>query len=108
MSDPGSYRPNVEVQAFKDEDPVTVVLEESIPDYPSESQLDAVGRDNIAHLTGHMRREGYLDREDVERMKQEVADIVDEAVSFATNSPEPDIRAAWRALYSNRGQEVLI
>ncbi|WP_457665951.1 thiamine pyrophosphate-dependent enzyme [Thiolapillus sp.] len=108
MSDPGSYRPNVEVQAFKDEDPVTVVLEESIPDYPSESQLDAVGRDNIAHLTGHMRREGYLDREDVERMKQEVADIVDEAVSFATNSPEPDMQAAWRALYSNRGQEVLI
>ncbi|HEC06725.1 MAG TPA: pyruvate dehydrogenase (acetyl-transferring) E1 component subunit alpha [Thiolapillus brandeum] len=108
MSDPGSYRPNVEVQAFKDEDPVTVVLEESIPDYPSESQLDAVGRDNIAHLTGHMRREGYLEMEDVERMKKDVADIVDQAVSFALNSPEPDLQAAWRALYSNRGEEVLI
>ena len=108
MSDPGSYRPNVEVQAFKDEDPVTVVLEESIPDYPSESQLDAVGRDNIAHLTGHMRREGYLEMEDVERMKKDVADIVDQAVSFALNSPEPDLQAAWQALYSNRGEEVLI
>ncbi len=104
MSDPGSYRPNVEVQAFKDEDPVTVVLEESIPDYPSESQLDAVGRDNIAHLTGHMRREGYLEMEDVERMKKDVADIVDQAVSFALNSPEPALPAMESEAKAGRPQ----
>ncbi|WP_041070710.1 thiamine pyrophosphate-dependent enzyme [Thiolapillus brandeum] len=108
MSDPGSYRPNVEVQAFKDEDPVTVVLEESIPDFPTESQLEALGRDNIVHLTGHMRQQGYLEMEDVTRMKGEISKLVDKAVDFALNSPEPDMHDAWRALYCNRGQEVLI
>ncbi len=108
MSDPGSYRPNVEVQAFKDEDPVTVVLEESIPDYPSEKHLNAIGHDNIAHLTGHLSREGYAQAEDVERMKREVAAIVENAVQFALQSPEPEMADAWRALQCNRGEEVLL
>jgi pyruvate dehydrogenase E1 component alpha subunit len=108
MSDPGSYRPKVEVQAFKDEDPVTVVLEESIPDYPTQEQLDAVGSDNITHLAGHLHREGYAQPEDIVVMKKQNAELVEQAVRYALQSPEPNMDAAWQALNCNRGSEVLI
>ncbi len=108
MSDPGSYRPKVEVQAFKDEDPVTIVLEESIPNYPTEEQIHAVGKDNIAHLTGHLHREGYMQPEDVVLMKKEADKTVNHAVDYAQQSPEPSMEDAWKALNCNRGKEVLI
>lgn len=108
MSDPGSYRPQVEVQAFRDEDPVTVVLEESIPDYPTREQLDAIGPDNITHLTGHLHREGYAQPEDIVLMKNQIAVLVEQAVQYALQSPEPDMNAAWQALTCNRGNEELI
>ncbi len=108
MADPGSYRPKVEVQAFQDEDPVTVVLEETVPDYPSAEHLGAIGKDNIEHLSGHIHREGFLSADQVERMRQEIADTVEKAVQFALNSPEPSMDDALAALHSNRGQEVLI
>ncbi len=108
MSDPGSYRPKVEVQAFKDEDPVTIVLEESIPNYPTEEQIHAVGEDNIAHLTGHLHREGYIQPEGVILMKKEADKTVNHAVEYAQQSPEPGMEDAWKALNCNRGKEVLI
>ncbi|HDK37671.1 MAG TPA: pyruvate dehydrogenase (acetyl-transferring) E1 component subunit alpha [Thiolapillus brandeum] len=108
MSDPGSYRPMVEVQAFKDEDPVTVVLEESIPDYPTEAQLNAIGSDTIVHLSGHLHGEGYIQPEDISVMKKQVTKVVDQAVEYALQSPEPSMDDAWQALRCNRGGEVLI
>ncbi len=108
MADPGSYRPKVEVQAFQDEDPVTLVLEETVPEYPSSDHLKAVGKDNIEHLTRHLHKEDLIKPEELEQIKKSVADTVESAAQFAADSPQPEMDDAWAALYSNRGQEVLI
>ncbi len=108
MADPGSYRPKVEVQAFKDEDPVTVMLQDSIPEYPDAEKISAVGRDNIEHLSNHMHRENLINPQEIQNMKEQVKEIVEQAVQYAAASPEPSMDDAWSALNCNRGQEVLI
>ncbi len=108
MADPGSYRPKVEVQAFQEEDPITVVLEETLPDYPSTEHLNAIGRDNIEHLRKHIHEEGLLGIGEVEQLRREIAEEVEDAVRFASESPEPTMADAFAALNCNRGQEVLI
>ncbi len=108
MADPGSYRPKVEVQAFQEEDPITVVLEETLPDYPSAEHLNAIGRDNIEHLRKHIHEEGLLGIGEVEQLRREIAEEVEDAVRFASESPEPTMADAFAALNCNRGQEVLI
>lgn len=108
MADPGSYRPKVEVQAFVGKDPVTIAVDESIPEYPSVGQIAGAGPDNIGQLAEHIHRKGHMTIDEVEALKKEVAATVDAAVAFASDSPQPTMDDAWESLNCNRGHEVLI
>ena len=109
MADPGSYRPKVEVEAFKDqEDPVAIAIRETLPCYPSADEISAAGPDVINKLCSQMDNLGHLDNRQLEALRSEVAQIVDDAVAFALASPEPTLEDAQAYLNCNRQQEVLI
>ncbi len=109
MADPGSYRPQVEVQWFEaNEDPLKIAIAETVVRYPDEGQIAEAGSDNIDRLRGHLHREGVLTPEELEAMKQAVTEEVEAAVRFAKESPEPTWDDAWAALDCNRHGEVLI
>jgi len=108
MADPGSYRPKVEVQAHQQDDPLLVAIEETLPYYPSSEEIQAAGNDVIKQLSDHMNLEGHLDQTGFDSVSKQIDDIIEDAVQFALNSPEPTMQDAWDALYSNRGEEALI
>lgn len=108
MADPGSYRPQVEVQAFKEKDPLVVAIKETLPEYPSQEQIKAAGPDSIGQLTEHIHAEGHMTRNEIEILKKEVNTTVEDAVAFAEKSPEPTMDDAWESLYCNRRHEELI
>ncbi|HFD79057.1 MAG TPA: pyruvate dehydrogenase (acetyl-transferring) E1 component subunit alpha [Gammaproteobacteria bacterium] len=108
MADPGLYRSKVEVQSFEQEDPITVAIAETVPAYPSQEQIAAAGPDSIARLSEHLNDAGHLSTDQLEAMKAEIGRIVEQAVEFAANSPEPTMADAVAALECNRGTEVLI
>lgn len=108
MADPGSYRPKLEVQAYENEDPVKVAIAETLAAYPSSEQLAAVGVDNIERLQGHLHSGGHLKPEQLAVIKAEVAEVVEAAVRFASDSPEPAQADAEAALNCNRRGEVLV
>jgi pyruvate dehydrogenase E1 component alpha subunit len=107
MADPGSYRPKVELQAFENEDPVKVALAETVAAYPSAAQIAAAGPDNIELLKGHLDSSGHLSSQQLDAIKIEVAEVVEAAVRFASESPEPTLADAEAALNCNRHGEVL-
>ncbi len=109
MADPGSYRPKVELQAFeKGEDPVKIAIAETVATYPSAEQIAAVGSDNIDNLMGGLHSGGHFPPEHLDAMQAEIAAEVEEAVRFASDSPEPTLADAEAALDCNRHGEVLI
>ena len=109
MADPGSYRPKVELQAFeKNEDPVKIAIAEAEAAYPSAEQISAVGRDNITSLTASLRESGHFPPEHLDAMRAEISAEVEEAVRFASDSPEPTLADAQAALDCNRQGEVLV
>ena len=108
MADPGSYRPKVEVQAFENEDPVKVAIAETVPAYPSQAQIAAASADHIGKFAAHLDEAGHLSPEQLEIMKREVAAVVEAAVQFAKESPEPTLEDAIAALNCNRREEMLV
>ncbi|QDU74589.1 Acetoin:2,6-dichlorophenolindophenol oxidoreductase subunit alpha [Bremerella volcania] len=108
MADPGSYRPQIEVRAYASTDPVSAAISEAVPAYPSREQLAGVGRDAIDHVTEHGLGAGHLDPAEVDGIKSEVQQLVQEAVEFAKQSPDPEMAEAWRCLHVNRRNESLI
>ncbi len=108
MADPGNYRPSVEVKAHQQDDPLLVAIEETLPYYPSSEEIQAAGHDVIKQLSDHMNNEGHLDQAGFDSVAKQIDDIIEDAVQFALNSPDPTMQDAWDALYCNRGEEVLI
>ena len=109
MADPGTYRPKVEVQAFEErDDPILVAISETMPRYPTAEEIAASGPDSISTMTDHLHRQGRLADDTVARLQQEVEAIVEDAVQFALQSPEPGMEDARAALDCNRGAEVLV
>lgn len=109
MADPGSYRPKVEVQAFENsEDPLKIAIAETMSTYPSIEQITAAGTNNITQLTDSLNKSGHLLDEHLDAMKAEISVIVEDAVNFAEQSPEPTLEDAQAALDCNRHGEVLI
>jgi len=109
MADPGNYRPQVEVQWFEaNEDPLKIAIAETVTSYPDEVQMAAVGDDNIERLQRDLHQGGILTMQQLEGLKREVAEEVEEAVRFATESPDPSWEDAWAALNCNRHDEELI
>ena len=103
MADPGSYRPKVELQAFEqNEDPLKVAIAETVSGYPSREEIAAAGTDNIERLSER------LAQDQLAAMQQEVDELVEAAVQFALESPEPTMADAESALNCNRRGEVLL
>lgn len=109
MADPGSYRPKVELQAFEQsEDPIKIAIAETVAAYPTAEQIVAAGSDNIERLADHLGQSGLINPEQLEAMKREVEEVVEDAVKFALDSPEPTMSDAEAALNCNRKGEVLM
>jgi pyruvate dehydrogenase E1 component alpha subunit len=108
MADPGTYRPAVEVKAYKAWDPISAAIREVEFRYPTQAELAKVGPDNIGHLTAHMVEAGHLAEADIEKLKKEVQAVVEDAAQFASQSPQPTMEAAWAHMNCNRRHEVLI
>ncbi|VAX12751.1 Acetoin dehydrogenase E1 component alpha-subunit [hydrothermal vent metagenome] len=108
MADPGSYRPRIEVQAYKNDDPVTLAINETLPVYPDREQIAAAGPDNIGKLATYLDEAGHLPSKRLDTIKEQVKETVEQAVQFALDSPEPQMADAQACLDCNRGLEVLI
>jgi len=108
MADPGSYRPRSEVSAYAERDPLKTVIREAEFGYPTSEEIAAAGPDVIAQLINHPSAIDHFDEQHIERIKQEVEAVVDDAVQFAQQSPQPTMDDAWASLYCNRRHETLI
>jgi len=82
MADAGAYRPRAEVEAYEQVGPLRRL----------EQDLSAIGLDNSS----------------MQQLRDEVEQIVEEAVAFAEASPAPIMAQAWDALNANRRHEILI
>jgi pyruvate dehydrogenase E1 component alpha subunit len=108
MADPGTYRPAVELKAYQAHDPVSAAIRNLEFSYPSPEELAAAGPDNISRLTQHMVDAGHVHEAEVEAIRKDVQQAVDDAVTFALDSAQPSMDAAWQAMRCNRHLEVLI
>jgi pyruvate dehydrogenase E1 component alpha subunit len=108
MADPGTYRPAVELKAHQAWDPLTQATRELELRYPTPDELAEVGRDNIKLFADHLIDGEHVVEEEVEEMKADVAKIVDDAVSFALQSPQPSMDAALGHFNGNSRHEVLM
>jgi pyruvate dehydrogenase E1 component alpha subunit len=108
MADPATYRPAVEAKAYQAIDPVSIGTRELEYRYPTAAELAAVGPDNIGRLTEHMIAAGHLREAEVAKIRKDVEAAVEDAVRFATESAQPTMDDAWRHLFCNRRDEVLV
>ena len=107
MADSGSYRPRSEVNAHVEYDPVKTVVNEVEFGYPTPAEITAAGPDVIAQLVGHPSAIEHLDEQQVASIRQDVEQVVEDAVQFALQSPQPSLEDAWSSLYCNRRHEML-
>ena len=108
MADPGSYRPRSEVNAHVEYDPVKTIINEAEFGYPTPAQIAAAGPDLIAELVGHPSAIDHFDEQHINKVEQEITRVVEDAVQFALQSPQPDMQDAMSSLNCNRRDEVLI
>src|SRR5947209_2572476 len=57
-------------------------------------------RDAILSLAGHLKKQKMLTDEDVQRIDEEVTAQVEDAVTFAEESPDPDPKDLYRDVYA--------
>ncbi|RLA03345.1 MAG: pyruvate dehydrogenase (acetyl-transferring) E1 component subunit alpha, partial [Gammaproteobacteria bacterium] len=107
MADPGSYRPRSELSAHMDDDPVKTVIKEVEFGYPTQEEIASAGPDLVTQLLEHPTAVDHFDAQHVENVRQEVRGVVDDAVTFALQSPRPTLEDAWSSLYCNRRHETL-
>jgi pyruvate dehydrogenase E1 component alpha subunit len=74
MSDPAKYRTKEEVESYKLSDP-------------------------IEHLRAKLLKKRYLSEEDIKVIEKRVKEIVQEAVEFSENSPEPSESELYTDIY---------
>ncbi|HUI95848.1 MAG TPA: thiamine pyrophosphate-dependent enzyme [Xanthobacteraceae bacterium] len=108
MADPGTYRPAVELKAYLSWDPIAAATRDVEFHYPTPDELAEVGPDNIGRLVTHMIDEEHVVEAEVDELKKEIQAIVDDAVEFSLQSPQPTMDAAWRSLDCNRRHDVLM
>lgn len=108
MADPGTYRPAVELKAHQNIDPLAIGAHELEYRYPTPDELAEVGPDNIKLFADHLLDAEYLIETEIEELKQEVQKTLDDAVAFASQSPQPTMDAAWNHLNGNNRHEILM
>jgi pyruvate dehydrogenase E1 component alpha subunit len=74
MSDPAKYRTKEEVEAYKEQDP-------------------------IEQLKNQMMAQGLLDEAAFEQLEEKLEVLVQEAVTFAEESPWPDVSEMYKDVY---------
>ena len=108
MADPGTTRPAVELKAFQSVDPLNTAKREVEFRYPTADELAEVGPDNVKLFADHLLDSEYLIEAELEELKQEIQKTVDDAVAFASQSPQPTMDAAWGHLNGNSRHEILM
>jgi len=108
VADPASYRPKVEVDAFRQRDPLLQAEREAQLLYPDADQSGVIGSDHIHDFGQHLQQQDLINENEIKHLQSEVDEIVEQAVQFALQSPQPEMQDAWDALHCNRAQEVLI
>lgn len=91
MADPGAYRPRAEVESFKQSGPLERI-----------EQALAAPVDRLNETTA------ALDEATLQQLRDEVEQIVEDAVAFAEASPAPTLSEAWEAFQANRRHEILV
>ena len=76
MSDPAKYRTKEELEEYKGKDPVNVALEK-------------------------IKKNKWLSEDKIKEIKDEVKKLVEESVTFAEESPEPDPKELYEDVYSD-------
>jgi pyruvate dehydrogenase E1 component alpha subunit len=74
MSDPAKYRTKEEVEAYREQDP-------------------------IEQLKNQMMAQGLLDEAAFEQLEEKLEVLVQEAVTFAEESPWPDVSEMYKDVY---------
>ncbi len=108
MADPGTTRPAVELKGFQSVDPLNTAKREVEFRYPTADELAEVGPDNVKLFADHLLDSEYLIEAELEELKQEIQKTVDDAVAFASQSPQPTMDAAWGHLNGNSRHEILM
>jgi pyruvate dehydrogenase E1 component alpha subunit len=75
MADPSSYRDSTEIEEWRDRDPIELFKTFSL-------------------------QEGLATPEELSRIDEEVVEVVEEAVRFGEESPEPDIDSLYQNVYA--------
>jgi pyruvate dehydrogenase E1 component alpha subunit len=76
MSDPAKYRSKEEVEKYKEE------------------------KDSIENLKKKIVANGFAKEEDFEKMEKEIKEMINEAVEFAKNSPEPEANELFTDIFA--------
>jgi pyruvate dehydrogenase E1 component alpha subunit len=108
MADPATYRPAVELKGYQTWDPLNTASRELEFRYPTPDELAEVGPDNIKLFAEHLIDGEHAIEAEVEEIKQDVAKIVDDAVAYALQSPQPTMDGAFHHLNGNSRHEVLM
>ncbi len=74
-TDPSNYRTKEEEDQWKKRDPINTYIKK-------------------------LKEKGYLTEEDVEKMDKEIEKILEDAVKFAEESPEPEIESIYEDVYA--------
>lgn len=97
MADPGDYRPKAEVESEKTTGPLQRLHHELAKPHPF-----------VEARIGEQAAGQMIDRETFASLEEKANGIVEAAVRFAEESPEPTIEDAWDALFANRRNEILL
>jgi pyruvate dehydrogenase E1 component alpha subunit len=76
MSDPAEYRTDEELEEYKEKDP-------------------------IERLASKMIKRGWMGEDEPDQIENEIDETVQEAISFAEDSPEPDMDEAYEDVYED-------
>ncbi|MCS7284824.1 MAG: thiamine pyrophosphate-dependent enzyme, partial [Hydrogenobacter thermophilus] len=82
MADKGDYRSPREIETFRKKDP-------------------------IENLKNKAMQMGWLTPEQIRMMDEKIAQIIEEAVEFALNSPEPDLEELYKDIYCGVCADVI-
>ena len=82
MADKGDYRSPREIETFRKKDP-------------------------IENLKNKAMQMGWLTTEQIRVMDEKIAQIIEEAVEFALNSPEPDLEELYKDIYCGVCADVI-
>ncbi|POB09872.1 thiamine pyrophosphate-dependent enzyme [Sulfobacillus sp. hq2] len=108
MADPGTYRPPAEVRAYSGLDPIVLATRELTRHTHLASATPPFDTDVIQQHIEQGYQAGHWQVADVETMKAQIQQILDDAVAFAQSSPSLTMDEAIQLVNQNHAHEGLI